>query len=198
MKYCLKCGNELLDEAAFCPKCGCPVEEQAQTTPSKKKGRGKLRKIVVALLVILGLLIGFYFVGTLMDTTEPEPMSDVETSAYDCAIRLVERIMDRAKNPHSMEIYTLKYYFEEKEGSSYDGTMYIYIEYALANDVGGMIEDSGFGDYFANLSERKYAYGLGLSEAQLAGEATYEESKRNPTNWSTLDIGIVKENTGLG
>ncbi len=23
MKYCYKCGSELLDEAMFCPKCGC-------------------------------------------------------------------------------------------------------------------------------------------------------------------------------
>ena len=27
MKYCAKCGNELLDEAVVCPKCGCAVEE---------------------------------------------------------------------------------------------------------------------------------------------------------------------------
>ena len=25
MKYCTKCGNELVDEAAFCPRCGCAV-----------------------------------------------------------------------------------------------------------------------------------------------------------------------------
>ena len=27
MKFCSKCGNELLDEAVMCPKCGCPVNE---------------------------------------------------------------------------------------------------------------------------------------------------------------------------
>ena len=26
MKYCSKCGNELLDDAVICPKCGCAVE----------------------------------------------------------------------------------------------------------------------------------------------------------------------------
>ncbi len=26
MKYCTKCGNELMDEAVICPKCGCMVE----------------------------------------------------------------------------------------------------------------------------------------------------------------------------
>jgi len=25
MKYCTHCGNELLDEAVICPKCGCPT-----------------------------------------------------------------------------------------------------------------------------------------------------------------------------
>ena len=26
MKYCTKCGNELMDDAVICPKCGCPTE----------------------------------------------------------------------------------------------------------------------------------------------------------------------------
>ena len=25
MKYCTKCGNDLVDEAVVCPKCGCAV-----------------------------------------------------------------------------------------------------------------------------------------------------------------------------
>lgn len=33
MKYCSKCGNELLDEAVICPKCGCMVEGIKSTTP---------------------------------------------------------------------------------------------------------------------------------------------------------------------
>lgn len=30
MKYCEKCGNELLDEAVICPKCGCAVRDMPQ------------------------------------------------------------------------------------------------------------------------------------------------------------------------
>ncbi|MDY5820066.1 MAG: hypothetical protein SPJ70_02005 [Candidatus Borkfalkiaceae bacterium] len=26
MKYCVKCGAELCDEAVVCPKCGCMVD----------------------------------------------------------------------------------------------------------------------------------------------------------------------------
>lgn len=28
MKYCTHCGNELLDDAVICPKCGCPVADE--------------------------------------------------------------------------------------------------------------------------------------------------------------------------
>lgn len=29
MKYCQHCGNELVDEAIVCPKCGCSVDKKA-------------------------------------------------------------------------------------------------------------------------------------------------------------------------
>ena len=35
MKYCTKCGNELMDEAVFCPKCGCSVNDNGNV---KKEG----------------------------------------------------------------------------------------------------------------------------------------------------------------
>lgn len=38
MKYCSHCGNEVLDEAVICPKCGCSVNygngAQPQTQPA--------------------------------------------------------------------------------------------------------------------------------------------------------------------
>ena len=43
MKYCSKCGAELLDEAVICPSCGCSTEE--------KKPRNK--KLLVAALVFM-------------------------------------------------------------------------------------------------------------------------------------------------
>ena len=41
MKYCVKCGNEMVDEAVICVKCGCAVEqfpavaEQPQQAPAR-------------------------------------------------------------------------------------------------------------------------------------------------------------------
>lgn len=34
MKFCTKCGNELLDYAVVCTKCGCMVESAPQATPN--------------------------------------------------------------------------------------------------------------------------------------------------------------------
>ena len=38
-KYCEKCGNQLLDEAIMCPKCGCAV---AGKQPTKEQAFSKL------------------------------------------------------------------------------------------------------------------------------------------------------------
>ena len=30
MKYCVKCGSEMFDDAVICVKCGCPVRNDAE------------------------------------------------------------------------------------------------------------------------------------------------------------------------
>lgn len=58
MKYCSKCGNELLDEAVICPKCGCPVES------STNQDKSKLNKIRTALFLnIIALVIEIFTVA---------------------------------------------------------------------------------------------------------------------------------------
>lgn len=59
MKFCSKCGNELMDEAVICPKCGCAVEV------AKKDGT-TTKDIVLAiigsiLLPIGGIIMFFYY-----------------------------------------------------------------------------------------------------------------------------------------
>ena len=34
MKYCSRCGKQLMDEAVICPGCGCPTADYAQTPTS--------------------------------------------------------------------------------------------------------------------------------------------------------------------
>ena len=30
MKFCQKCGKEIMDEAVICPNCGCAVKKEAE------------------------------------------------------------------------------------------------------------------------------------------------------------------------
>ena len=65
MKFCSKCGKELMDEAVICPGCGCATNQtsftqQPEKSPIIRTGYGKM--LVVA--IIMGLPLGFV-VGSL-------------------------------------------------------------------------------------------------------------------------------------
>ena len=60
MKYCEKCGKEIMDEAVICPSCGCAVKSAEQpktvsaasTASASKKGRtSKILGIISVLLL---------------------------------------------------------------------------------------------------------------------------------------------------
>ena len=61
MKYCTKCGNELIDEAVVCTKCGC----YAQSVSSAKNISGEPQKdeadigliVLSALIPLIGLVL---------------------------------------------------------------------------------------------------------------------------------------------
>lgn len=58
MKFCTHCGAEILDEAAICTKCGCPVDSTTANTTSKPK----LNVLaLVGFILSLGSLILYYF-----------------------------------------------------------------------------------------------------------------------------------------
>ena len=54
MKYCEKCGNQLLDEAIMCPKCGCAVAGKQPTKEQNEKAKNQAKG---AILIIAGVAI---------------------------------------------------------------------------------------------------------------------------------------------
>lgn len=70
--YCSKCGQELIENCDFCPKCGNKM--------GQKKGNGK---IIVILLLIVTVVCGgvFFFMSRNAQRTETMIISDKESSA---------------------------------------------------------------------------------------------------------------------
>ncbi len=59
MKYCVKCGKELLDEAVFCTGCGCATEDSVVFAKQKNGGYKTAAKV----FMILGTVImGFWII----------------------------------------------------------------------------------------------------------------------------------------
>lgn len=60
MRYCSKCGNEILDEAVVCPNCGCKIQKI-----SKKHNNGL--GITALVLSIIGFWTGWLGIGVFLD-----------------------------------------------------------------------------------------------------------------------------------
>lgn len=62
MKFCSKCGNQLVDEAVVCPKCGCPANGTAPVTsrPVQTESNGfAIAGLICAFFIpLLGLIFG--------------------------------------------------------------------------------------------------------------------------------------------
>ncbi|MBQ4111144.1 MAG: zinc ribbon domain-containing protein [Clostridia bacterium] len=69
MKYCTHCGNEILDEAVVCVKCGCSVNpggtpgaatpDLVQQLSTRVKVNGIIWMVIGILQIILGLTINW-------------------------------------------------------------------------------------------------------------------------------------------
>ena len=60
MKFCEKCGKEIMDEAVVCPSCGCAVKKEAEATkvvevPKQAKTASLLGILSILLLAPLGI-----------------------------------------------------------------------------------------------------------------------------------------------
>lgn len=58
MKYCTKCGNERLDDAVICTRCGCAVYEKRQIYPGYVPPKARCARILGLLSLILVYPLG--------------------------------------------------------------------------------------------------------------------------------------------
>lgn len=59
MKYCSKCGAEIMEEAVICPKCGCAVEKAQAPVVQLSTKRSLLKFILLSIITcgIYGLVV---------------------------------------------------------------------------------------------------------------------------------------------
>lgn len=64
MKYCLKCGKEIMDEAVVCPGCGCAVEQKKSAVPQKTYEQAIQCSAaccaISAVLLVLGIAVALF------------------------------------------------------------------------------------------------------------------------------------------
>ena len=63
MKYCEKCGNQLMDEAVMCPKCGCAA---GKSQSELKKDEQARNQTTGAILILAGIAVLVIFVLMVM------------------------------------------------------------------------------------------------------------------------------------
>ena len=73
MKFCAKCGAQLLDEAMICTKCGCMTEgmKMPAIQAERKKaadGCGITAKKASGILIIFNFLFGIFAMMTAVDS----------------------------------------------------------------------------------------------------------------------------------
>ena len=56
MKYCSKCGAELVDEAVICPNCGCAVEGFEPAKPAEEDKASVGLCILSVLIPLFGII----------------------------------------------------------------------------------------------------------------------------------------------
>lgn len=82
MKFCAKCGNEVLDEAVVCMKCGCKIDatESSQPQPIQKEKKPIYKKWWFWVIIVLALAV----IGSAMG--ESEDGGDVTTTTTTSSI----------------------------------------------------------------------------------------------------------------
>lgn len=81
MKYCLKCGKDMFDEAVICPKCGCPVESATSNADKLIKANKRSKFAAATILNIIAFVISLVLCITTvvigLNYTKPEPPAGI-------------------------------------------------------------------------------------------------------------------------
>lgn len=59
MKYCTKCGAEIMDEAIICPKCGCATGYQPEKNTKTSNEESSLKTVAKIFMILSCVVCAF-------------------------------------------------------------------------------------------------------------------------------------------
>ena len=96
MKFCTKCGNELMDEAVICTKCGCSTTPLPTPNENKKNCLSSIAKVF---MIISTVFLGLYLIPlawclpmTIIYSNKIKKGKTVSTSFKICCLLFVSTI----------------------------------------------------------------------------------------------------------
>lgn len=114
MKYCTKCGNQLLDEAVICPGCGCPAGSQPmlQTNENLLKTlseRYNINGVIWMVIGVIQILLGLYLNQWLLIVAVLNIISGVQDMSYSKTLLTNPKGIVEKVRPLTAPIITLVY-----------------------------------------------------------------------------------------
>ena len=131
---------------------------------------------------------------TTKETTQEVTQAEL-TEAEKAAIYAVQCLKSALKNPHSLELYSIKY----KRGNNIDGDYFIKVEYAADNNFGGKVEDTFYYKFDLDLlseDSKKVAHAM-LFGCGEVGYSEYDLGRRSDYTETEVDIERVLNNIDI-
>lgn len=91
MKKCIKCGNELADNAMFCPKCGTKMDG-ANNQP--KRSRKNINFVGIAACVLVAILVISFISSSLSKRKTYKPSKDLGDDFFSGTIQIDDQVYD--------------------------------------------------------------------------------------------------------
>lgn len=162
MKYCSKCGKELVDDAVICTACGCSVEQPQNI--NTKSSNSKIQTAFV--LNVIALIVSLAAISIVM------LMNIGEFQIGDTNQKRFSEILEMKNDYENAKFAEENYLNENKE----DKDVKEYVDLDIATEIDDFVEYNGSDVKFERLTN-SFAQGRENSKIIKCIELTWERAK---------------------
>ena len=200
--FCSKCGFQIPDNAAFCPKCGNPVSKQSNVSKAARAAgnSGKMIPAIIIAATVVVLFLVFLVIRPFSQTGGAKSYGQlIETflAAYNdgdietCLNTFPVNIQEYSMIPAGLdkEEYIAQIEEQEQENSVFFGTGRPYTYSINENEI-YYVSDSELDQLNGNIQESAFDFTIEDAMSVPVSLTIYDENS-SPQNY-TLNFGIGK------